>query len=158
MAESFAALQGDFLKFAHEIIWCSLTTVDAAGRPRARIVHPIWEVIEERPVGWIFTGKTPIKSKHLAANSNVAFSYWAPTQDVVLGEATASWVEDPETKRRVWDLFMNTPSPLGYDLRAFGVDGPESEVFTPLRLDPHRVQVLGGDQFPGNLTPRIAHL
>lgn len=57
-------------------------------------------------------------------------------------DCVARWVEDTATKRQVWDLFMTTPPPLGYDLRAFGVPGPDSPAFTPLRLDPWRVQVL----------------
>ena len=37
-----------FVAIAHEIVWCTLATVDAAGRPRSRVVHPVWE---ERPDG-----------------------------------------------------------------------------------------------------------
>lgn len=158
MPTSFDAIADDFLRFAHEIIWCTLTTVDADGRPRSRILHPIWEVIDGRPVGWIATGRTPIKVQHLAANPIVAFSYWSPAQHVVQGEARATWVDDPSTKQRIWDLFASTPFPLGYDLRAFAPDGPTSPAFTPLRLDPDRVQVLDGANFPTNFTPRTAVL
>ncbi|WP_067491873.1 pyridoxamine 5'-phosphate oxidase family protein [Actinomadura hibisca] len=156
MAEQFSALQDDFLRFTHEIVWCTVTTVDGRGRPRSRVLHPIWEVVDGRPIGWIFTGRTPVKARHLAENPHVAFSYWSPSQNVVLGEATASWVEDMGVKQRVWDIFLGTPPPLGYDLRAFGVAGPESEGFTVLRLDPSRVQVLDGANFPTSLTPRTA--
>lgn len=156
MAESFAALQDDFLRFAHEIVWCTVTTVAPDGRPRSRILHPIWEVVDGKPVGWIFTGRTPVKTRHLAANPHVAFSYWTPSHDTVLGEAVASWVEDMGVKQHVWDLFMSTPEPLGYDLTAFGLAGPQEPAFTPLRLDPTRVQVLDGSEVPKNFKPRMA--
>ncbi|MEU7145356.1 pyridoxamine 5'-phosphate oxidase family protein [Nocardia sp. NPDC046473] len=112
---------------------------------------------DDRPVGFIATGKTPVKLRHLAANPVVAFSYWSPTQHVVQGESVASWEEDAAVKHRVWDLFTTTPPPLGYDLRLFA-PGPDSPQFSSLRLDPERVQVLDGAGFPTNLTPRIAML
>ncbi|MFI6316583.1 pyridoxamine 5'-phosphate oxidase family protein [Nonomuraea sp. NPDC050556] len=158
MAETFKALSDDFLRFTGEIVWCTLTSVDDHGHPRSRILHPIWEVIDDRPVGWIATGRTPVKTRHLDNNPHVSFSYWSPAQSVVLGEAVASWVDDPATKRHIWDLFTTTPPPLGYDLRITGADGPESPAFTPLRLDPSRVQVLDGAEFPRNFTPRTAVL
>jgi hypothetical protein len=40
MAEPFAALRDDFTRITGEVIWCSLTTVDEHGRPRARVMHP----------------------------------------------------------------------------------------------------------------------
>ncbi|GAA4053735.1 pyridoxamine 5'-phosphate oxidase family protein [Nonomuraea soli] len=159
MTESFSALKDEFLTFTSEIIWCTVTTVDGQGRPRSRILHPIWEVIDERPVGWIFTANAGVKGAHLAANPQVAFSYWSPEQNVVLGEAATSWVDDVETKRHVWEMFTTAPPPLGYDLREFGLPGPESEGFTVLRLDPWRVQVLDAASFArGNFTPRTALL
>jgi uncharacterized pyridoxamine 5'-phosphate oxidase family protein len=156
MAEPFAALRDDFIRITNEVIWCSLTTVDEHGRPRARIMHPIWEVLGDRPVGWMVTGRTPVKSRHLAGNPNVAVSYWSPAQQVVLAEGVASWVEDAAMKQHVWDLFMTTPPPRGYDLGGFGIDGVTSEIFTPLRLDPHSVHVFDGTGFPADFTPRTA--
>ncbi len=155
MAESFAAYAEQFLQYTGEIVWCTATTVDAKGRPRSRILHPIWQVIDDRPVGWIVTGKTPIKAGHLAANPHLACSYWSPAQHTVAIDCLASWVEDTATKRHIFDLFMNTPPPLGYDLRDFGAAGPESPTFTPLRLDPWRVQMTRFDGWLGDRTPRI---
>ncbi|WP_024806296.1 pyridoxamine 5'-phosphate oxidase family protein [Nocardia sp. BMG51109] len=150
---SFAELESDFLELTREIIWCTMTTVDTRGRPRSRVVHPIWQVVEGRPVGWVATAKTPVKTAHLAANPNVAFSYWSPAQHVVLGECVATWTEEADAKQEVWALFTTTPEPIGYDLTKFGVTGPQDAAFTPLRLDPWRVQVLRGEEFPTTLTP-----
>ena len=38
-----------FIAIAHRMVWCSLATVDRRGRPRARLVHPIWELHRRRP-------------------------------------------------------------------------------------------------------------
>lgn len=157
MAATFAAIEADFFRFTSEIVWCTVTSVGAGGRPRSRILHPLWERDGNRPVGWIATGKTPVKARHLAANPVVAFSYWSPAQHVVQGEAVATWEEDVAVKRRVWDLFLATPPPLGYDLGQFA-PSPESPQFSLLRLDPERVQVLDGAEFPMNFTPRVAVL
>ena len=156
MAESFAAFEKEFLQSTSEIIWCTVTTVDTRGRPRSRVLHPIWQVIDGRPVGWVITGKTPVKARHLAANPYVACSYWSPAQNIVYADCVASWVEDAAVKQQVWDLFMTTPPPLGYDLSGFGLDGPRNPIFTPLRLDAWRVQILRGEEFPfGDLVPRM---
>jgi len=32
-----------FVELAHAIVYCSVASVDSAGRPRARVMHPIWE-------------------------------------------------------------------------------------------------------------------
>ena len=32
-----------FVEMAHRIVWASVATVDRQGRPRSRILHPIWQ-------------------------------------------------------------------------------------------------------------------
>lgn len=151
---SFAEFQDDFLTWTAGIVWCTVTTVDGRGRPRSRVLHPIWEVIDDAPVGWVVTSKTPVKTRHIAANPHVACMYWSPAQNTVSIDAVASWVEDAETKRHVFDLFNATP-PLGYDLGGFGDEGPANPLFEPLRLDAWRVQLLRAEQmWTLDLTPR----
>ena len=39
-------LAPDFVEAAHTLVYCSVSTVDPvdpAGRPRSRVMHPIWE-------------------------------------------------------------------------------------------------------------------
>ena len=38
-----------FLEMAHRIVWASAATVDAKGRPRSRVLHPIWQWDGEGP-------------------------------------------------------------------------------------------------------------
>lgn len=136
----------EFVRIANETVWCSVATVDAEGRPRQRVLHPIWEIVAGRPVGWVVTARTGVKADHLEANPHVACSYWSPTHDIAYADCVASWEEDPDTRRHVFALFHETPPPLGYDIGALGdADNP---LFTPLRLVPWRVQAFDGTDFP----------
>ncbi|GAB3888034.1 pyridoxamine 5'-phosphate oxidase family protein [Kibdelosporangium lantanae] len=156
MSETFADLEKDFLKVVREVVMCVVSTVDKAGKPRSRILHPIWEVVDGKPVGWIYTTPSPVKAAHLAANPHVSICYAGALGDVVLGECLASWVTAAETKKYVFDLFNNTPEPVGFDLRLFGIDSPEHPGFHVLRLDPTRVQV--NTDFPRTFVPRMARI
>jgi hypothetical protein len=104
-----------FVAMAHQIVWCSAATVDAEGRPRSRVLHPIWEWDGDELTGWIATGPTPLKRAHLAAHPHLSCNYWAPSQDTCVAECDAEWCFDLPTRERVWDLFANGPEPVGYD-------------------------------------------
>ena len=64
----FAELEPEFTRRVSRIVWCSVATIDRAGNPRTRILHPIWEVIDGVPVGYIATGRHSLKEKHIARN------------------------------------------------------------------------------------------
>lgn len=155
----FAELAPDFLRITGETVFCTATTVDASGRPRNRMLHPIFVVRDGRPVGWALTGRTPAKTQHLAANPHLACSYWNPSQDTVFLDCVAAWTEDDAEKHQVWDLFLTTPTPLGWGpegMAGYGSERWHNPVFTPLRLDPWRVQVMSGSEYPlGELTGRV---
>ena len=70
-----------FVKMAHEIVWCTAATVDRKGRPRSRVLHPIWDWDGTELTGWIATGPTPIKRAHLDASPYISCNYWSPSQD-----------------------------------------------------------------------------
>ena len=136
-----------FVEMAHRIVWCTAATVDAAGRPRSRILHPIWEWDGSALTGWIATGPTPVKVAHLQASPYVSCNYWAPDHDTCLAECRASWVSDPGLRRRAWDRFANAPEPVGYDPSIIpGWNSADAPEFAVLRLDPWRLRV-----FPGHL-------
>ena len=40
---------------AHRIVWCTVATTGADGRPRTRVLHPIWEWDGTGLTGWIAT-------------------------------------------------------------------------------------------------------
>jgi len=158
---SFAAFEEDFLRITKETVFCVATTVDSAGRPRNRMLHPIFVVRGARPLGWALTGRTPLKTSHLAANPHVDCAYWSPSHDTVFVDCIAAWVEGDEEKREVWELFLGTPKPLGWGpdgMAGYGEEKWRNPVFTPLRLEPRRVQVNRGSEYPrGELTGRVWH-
>ena len=124
-----------FVEMAHRIVWCSAATVDTRGRPRSRVLHPIWQWDGSRLVGWIATGPTPVKRAHLDASPYISLNYWAPSQDTCVAECRAGWAFDDETRTMVWNLFLNAPEPV--------------EAFAALRLDPWRLRVLPGSLLMG---------
>ncbi len=136
-----------FVEMAHRIVWSSVATVDASGRPRSRILHPIWEWDGEHLRGWIATGPTPMKRAHLEVTPHVSINYWDPSQDTCVAECRATWGFDDETRREVWDRFKNTPAPLGYDPAMIPVwSEPSDDSFAALCLEPWRLKV-----FPGTM-------
>ena len=137
-----ATLAGEFVRVAHRIVWCTLVTVDTQGRPRSRVVHPIWEQ-GECLTGWLFTRPTPLKRAHLARTPYVSCSYWDPQHEVAVAECVASYADDPETRKYLWDLFKNTPEPLGFDPKILGGDDHLDPKITVLRLTPWRISTGG---------------
>ena len=48
---SLAEISQPFVDMAHSIVWCTVATVDRKGRPRSRVLHPIWEIEDDNAVG-----------------------------------------------------------------------------------------------------------
>ncbi|MFI6514585.1 pyridoxamine 5'-phosphate oxidase family protein [Spirillospora sp. NPDC050679] len=142
----FAAIREQFDAYVGDIVYATMTTVDSKHRPRARVLIPVWEVVDGKPVGWLATYRTPVKEAHLAGNPHATFSYWTPRQNAASVDTVATWVDldDLATRRHVWDLYRRTsPRGAGYDLGQFwkGVEDPKLHV---LKLEPWRVQVIRG--------------
>ncbi|MFT2016712.1 pyridoxamine 5'-phosphate oxidase family protein [Streptomyces sp. 796.1] len=142
---SFSALESEFLQYVSDIRYATMTTVDKQGRPRARVLLPVWEVVDGQPVGWLATYKTPVKSAHLANNPHTTYSYWSPRQNAVFIDSVSTWVDDPATKLRGWELYRKgSPAGVGYDPRGYWSGGPTDPQYHLLRIEPWRVQVLRG--------------
>lgn len=134
-----------FVAMAHRIVWCSAATVDVHGRPRSRILHPIWQWDGGRLVGWVGTGPTPIKQAHLQAHPYMSLNYWDPSHDTCCADCRASLVFDDETRTMVWNLFASAPPPVGYDPAIVPAwTSPTSDAFAALRLEPWRLRVFPG--------------
>ena len=139
-----------FVEMAHRIVWCSAATVDAKGRPRSRVLHPIWQWDGSQLVGWVGTGPTATKRAHLEASPFVSINYWSPSQDTCVAECRATWGFDAETRSRVWELLKNGPEPVGYDPAIIpGWESSKTEGFAALRLDPWRLRVFPGSVLMG---------
>lgn len=137
--KSFDDIAEEFHKRVARIVWCTMATVDRAGRPRTRIIHPIWE----GSTGYIGTGRTSLKEKHIAANPNVSFTYWDQVHEQIYIDATAEWLDTPADKQRIWDLYKNTPPPLGYDPGMIWREGATAGDFGVLKLTPRRIEIYG---------------
>jgi hypothetical protein len=136
-----------FVEMAHGIVWCSAATVDAHGRPRSRILHPLWQWDGQDLVGWIGTSPTAAKRAHLQASPYMSLNYWSPAQDTCIAECRVDWVLTDELKTRIWNLFLETPEPVGYDPAIIPQwESPTSPNYAVLRLEPWRLRV-----FPGSL-------
>jgi hypothetical protein len=134
------------VEMAHSIVWASAATADADGRPRSRVLHPIWDWDGTDLFGWIATVPSPIKKADLSAHPYMSLNYWAPSHDTASAECLVEWYLDDETRQAVWDRFADGPEPVGYDPRIIPQwsDGPTSEQFAVLRLSPYRLRVMAG--------------
>lgn len=90
--DSFADIEAEFMARVSRTVWCTVATVDTAGRPRTRVLHPIWE----GATGYIATGRQSHKAKHLARNLYVSLTYWDQQHQQVHVDARADW----RTRRR----------------------------------------------------------
>jgi general stress protein 26 len=134
---SFVEIEQEFMARVSRIVWCTVSTVDRKGRPRSRILHPIWE----GSTGWIATGRHTLKTKHLAKNPYVSLSYWDQQHQQVYADCRAEWDDSMETKKRIWELYKSTPPPLGYDPGMIWKGGPEDPTFGILKLTPWRIEL-----------------
>src|SRR5689334_17491608 len=134
---SFAEMQDEFFARVNSVVWCNVATQDTQGRLRSRILHPIWE---PDPVGWIATRRHSLKTKHLAQHPYVSIAYIADTAKPVYVDCRAEWDDSPETKQRIWDLFLHAAPPLGYDPAPIFVS-PDHANFGILKLIPWRIEV-----------------
>ena len=142
---SLAETAPAFVAMAHAIVWCGVATVDAKGRPRSRVLHPIWQWEGGQLTGWIATGPTPTKRAHLQASPFVSLNYWSPTQDTCVAECRATWAFDDVTRTKVWEMLKNGPAPVGYDPSMIpGWTSPTVPDFAALRLEPWHLRVFPG--------------
>ena len=134
-----------FVEIAHRIVWCTVATTDTAGRPRTRILHPIWEWDGEQLIGWIGTGPDTLKARHLERVPYVSLTYWNTEQDTCTAECDARWLTSAEDRRSGWERFRSAPAPVGYDPAIIdGWDDADSPAFGLLELRPTRLRVMPG--------------
>jgi len=133
---TFADIEEEFLSRIEKTVWCTFATVDRKGRPRSRILHPIWE----GSTGWVLTGRKSLKSKHIEGNPFVSLCYWDPDHKQVYADCEAAWIDELDVKQKVWDLYKNAPPPMGYDPAMFfqSVDDPGTGA---LKLTPWRIEL-----------------
>jgi hypothetical protein len=127
-----------FVEIAHRIVWCSLATVDDRGRPRSRLVHPVWRIKPHGElVGFVSSRRASPKSAHLAAHPYASCSYWDPEHDVAVAECHAAWDPRPQES---WHVFSDHEPPVGFDPEAMFAGGLASPDAGIVMLRPWRVR------------------
>jgi hypothetical protein len=134
-----------FVAIAHRIVWCTVATVAVDGRPRTRILHPIWEWDGTELTGWIATSPQSPKAADLEWQSAVSLTYWDATHDIATADCDTEWETTDEQRRAGWDRFANGPAPVGYDPSIIPAwTSPDAPAFGILRLVPNRLRVMPG--------------
>ena len=136
---SFVEIEANFIERAHRMVWCDMATVGPNGRPRTRIVHPVWGGCLDD-----FLRVGP-KADDIDRNPFVSLAYVADPMKPAYAECVASWVDDREERIEIWQRIAAIPEPLGYDTETmFGsYDVPN---LTVLRLRPWKIRLtVAGD-------------
>jgi hypothetical protein len=108
---NFEEIQMEFMQRVINAVYCSMATVDRKGRPRSRILHPIWE----GPTGWVISWPESHKRKHLQGNPYVSLAYIADKEKPLYVDCMAEWIDEVSQKERIWELHKSIPPPLGFD-------------------------------------------
>jgi hypothetical protein len=133
----YEQIREEVTRRASKHVWCNLATIDRAGRPRSRIVHPVWE----GPQGWFATFSGSHKEKHMASTPWVSCAYVDAVEPMYI-DAAVTEIGDLATKERVWEFIKTQrPEPYGFDPGTIWTEGPGGANFGLFRLDPWRVQL-----------------
>ena len=134
-----------FVEMAHRIVWCSAATVDRAGRPRSRVLHPVWEWDGSALRGWIATSPLSPKRDDLEGHPFISLNYWTSNHDTCLAECAATWKLDDESRVAGWNRVKDAPPPVGYDPSIIPAwESPMSAAFGILEVVPWRLRVMPG--------------
>ena len=148
--DSLATVAPVFVEMAHRIVWATAATVDSAGQPSTRILHPIWDWDGETLTGRIATSPLSLKAKHLDRVPMMSLTYWHPNQDTCTVRCRTSWDTSDTGREALWHAFADAPAPLGYVPSIIpGWDSPHSPAFGVLQLQPDSLRVMEGSKMAG---------
>jgi hypothetical protein len=134
-----------FVEMAHRIGMGVAATVDGRGRPRTRVVQPVWVWDGQDLIGWVSSDSTSPKYAHLQAHPMLSITYWNPEQDTCTADCLVELIDDDDEKVRAWERFRTTPPPAGFD-PAIHPDwsSAASPTFGVIRLRPTLLRVVPG--------------
>ena len=135
----FEMVTAEFHRRVAKTIWCTLATVDARGRARTRVVHPVWD----GPVGWLGSRAGTPKLAHVARNPDVSLLYWDPDHEQVTIDARATIESSADARRQAWDALQAPAPPYGFDPQPIWPGGPDGDDFVAIRLVARRIELFG---------------
>jgi hypothetical protein len=148
--DALATVAPAFVDMAHQIVWATAATVNSAGEPSTRILHPIWEWDGERLRGWIATSPLSVKAKHLARVPMMSLTYWRPNHDTCTVRCRTAWDETEAGREALWERFSNAPDPLGYLPSLVPAwTSPAVPAFGALELEPVAIRLMEGSAMLG---------
>ena len=140
-----ATIAPAFVEMAHRIVWCTVATTGADGKPSTRILHPVWEWDGTSITGWIATSPLSPKAADLAHQPAVSLTYWDPTHDTCTADCDTAWETTDDQRRAGWDRFVSAAPPVGYNPSIIpGWTSPTAASFGILRLSPIRLRLVPG--------------
>ncbi len=104
--ETFAEIEPGFIERAHRTVWCDMATVGPDGRPRTRIVHPVWE----GGTAHVTSLRIGPKANDIDRNPYVSLAYVGDPMKPAYAECIASWVDDRAERIAIWRC-ASPPSP-----------------------------------------------
>lgn len=148
----FSEIQDTFLAYVRDIKYATMVTVDRQNRPRARVLLPVWEIVDGEPVGWLAAYRTPVKSAHLAGNPHTTYAYWNPRQNAAFVDSVSTWAKDEESRVHAWEVYkQGGPPGVGYDPVHYWHGGPGDPDYHVLRIEPWRIQLVRGSDLRSTL-------
>ncbi len=124
-----------------------LATCDR-GQPMVRPVSPI---VEDDLTIWVVTFTSTRKVEQVKTNPKVSLAFVEVPEGnrtaIAIGRAEV--IEDPDQKKRVWDLCW-------FDLSQYFPDGPTSDEFVLIRIRAERIEWRNGPKTDKVFAPNYA--
>ncbi len=143
MRTSLEEIAPRFRDTAHAIGMAVAATVDAAGRPRTRVVQPVWEWSGGELTGWMTTVATAPKVADVQRLPVLSLTYWNPAQDTATADCAVEVLGDAAERAAAWARVATAPGAARFDPSSHW-SGPDDPTFGVLRLRPTALQVMEG--------------
>jgi general stress protein 26 len=134
-----------FVDLAHSIVMSVVATAGPDGRPRTRVMQPLWTWDGTSLTGWLSTSTTDPKVDDLRHTPALSITYWNPAQDTCTADCDVELITDDAERAAAWDRFRDAPPPAGFDPAIHpDWDSAASPTFGVLRLTPTWLRVMPG--------------
>ncbi len=135
---ALAAVEAEARPIIERVVWATVATVGPDGRPRTRLMHPVWFWDGDVPTALVSARPTPLKVRHVSAQPAISCHYWDPGHDTVAIDAVATWVPLDE-RQAAWDRVKAVAEPVGFDPAIIWPEGSTDPDCAFLHLTAHRI-------------------